>query len=330
MGGDVSDGVPVGFSIVKSKKSRKSARQGVVSAQGVPPDSPLCVFCAELCPPAAGLQCEASGEHYHFECLQMPFSTQSDMLKLSSYIGWSCRSCRFLSRQSIVKLKETVKKLTTELDVLRRSLPLAVLVSGGVNPSSLPSSSAPVSNTTCPLVQPTSFPTSAAAGQLSYSDAVTLVTRTISDTERRKHNIILTGLQESNDISSDLERFRNILKCELGLTMYDDSVISTRRLGAARASGPRRLLVVFRSIASAQDVIGRAKQLRQSADKYTSESIYINSDLSREEARLAYIIQKSIASCDLAAFVWSSSPPTSGSPPFSPSPVPSLAHCAFS
>ena len=51
---------------------------------------------------------------------------------------------------------------------------------------------------------------------------------------------------------------------------------------------PRRLLVTLRSAEDVDQAIRDAKKLRNSSDAYTSSSVYVNRDLSPEEAKAAY------------------------------------------
>ena len=80
----------------------------------------------------------------------------------------------------------------------------------------------------------------------------------------------------------------NLCQSELHMDIAD-SILTTRRLGNIRPSGPRRLLVSFRSSATASDVLSRAKLLRQSSDSITAGFIYLNRYLSFEEACLNYM-----------------------------------------
>ena len=62
----------------------------------------------------------------------------------------------------------------------------------------------------------------------------------------------------------------------------------TRRLGRATGVGPRKLLVRLASEAAALELIKSSKKLRNSSDAYIANKIYINPDLTKEEAKQAF------------------------------------------
>jgi hypothetical protein len=66
-------------------------------------------------------------------------------------------------------------------------------------------------------------------------------------------------------------------------------ILSVSRLGKnVRQTGVRKLLVRFPSESEPNPILHSAKSLRQSANNYIRQHVFINADLSREEAKLAY------------------------------------------
>jgi len=127
-----------------------------------------------------------------------------------------------------------------------------------------------------------------APDRLTYSDAVKLVTKTLADSERRKRNVIVSGLSETANSKSDVTVFTELCRSALQMDVCNN-IVSAKRLGPADRSKKRRLLIVFNSSSVAADVFSRARQLRQSNDKYTAANVFNNQDISREESRLAYL-----------------------------------------
>jgi len=112
------------------------------------------------------------------------------------------------------------------------------------------------------------------------------ITKTVQDISRRDSNVVVFGLPETTD-ANDETVFSSF--CEANLSMKP-SVVWCRRLGQpSDTSGhcqPRRLLIKLRSAQVAMDLRHAAKRLRQGADDV--RSVYINPDLSREQAKVAY------------------------------------------
>ena len=192
-----------GFTLVLNKKSKKGVEPPIVSTDvstisntnTSDTNEDLCVVCTESCAAGDSIQCEVCHEHYHMTCCDVPKSAYADMISLTAFLGWSCRSCRFLSHKLIEELKSSVSSLASQLSELGRCIPLAVQP-GSAPTVQLPASS---SSTTVDLSSSTgvvsagSVPGSAV---LTYKDALTLVTKSISDAERRKRNVVITGLKE--------------------------------------------------------------------------------------------------------------------------------------
>ena len=110
----------------------------------------------------------------------------------------------------------------------------------------------------------------------------------MKEASRQQFNVIVSGLREGSS-SSDENLFLQL--CETHLSVKPSVAFNgTGRLGTVSddQSRPRRLLVHLRSEASATEVLAAAKELRKSNDTYISRNVFINADLSREEAKLAY------------------------------------------
>ena len=98
--------------------------------------------------------------------------------------------------------------------------------------------------------------------------------------ERRAKSLIVSGLAPSAD-TTDKVHFKRLCMMELGI---EPSVVFTRRLGND-ASRVRPLLVSLPTEKDVLAIMNNAKMLRRSD---SARSVYINRNLSKEEARLAY------------------------------------------
>jgi hypothetical protein len=123
--------------------------------------------------------------------------------------------------------------------------------------------------------------------QMLNNDIInTVVYTAVKDISRRKQNVIVTGLPESDDIS-DREAFLELCSSHLPVKPFVDEN-DCKRIGK---SNPRRLLVRLRSETAAAELLSVARRLR-SADHYTAKHIYINADLTPAEAKAAFEARK--------------------------------------
>ena len=99
--------------------------------------------------------------------------------------------------------------------------------------------------------------------------------------------MVVSGLQPSGDVNgSDAVSFQRLCMLELGL---DPDVSFTRRLGAATGDRVRPLLVGLRSAAEdVADLMTRAKQLRRSTTEFVRRHVFINRNMTKVEAKMAY------------------------------------------
>lgn len=103
----------------------------------------------------------------------------------------------------------------------------------------------------------------------------------------RERNIIITGLRRSNSVS-DKSLVCKLLFEEFGV---DTGIVLCKRLGKSPTTSdgrPQPLRVVFSTASVARDVLTSAKYLRNSADMYVRENVFVNADLTRAEAEAAY------------------------------------------
>src|ERR1700730_8038480 len=121
---------------------------------------------------------------------------------------------------------------------------------------------------------------------MNYANVVQLVRKSVRDVNHRQRNVVVSGLTELEGVD-DAETFTKL--CEVGIgqkPMLQRE--ATRRLGKSSGVGPRKLLVRLGSEDAAMELIKAAKRLRNSKDPYTASKVFINPDLTKEEAKQAY------------------------------------------
>ena len=108
--------------------------------------------------------------------------------------------------------------------------------------------------------------------------------RLLRDADRRKRNVIVTGLPE-NDGVGDEAQFMNL--CETHLSCKP-IVTNCLRIGKMTTGKPRRLLVRLRNDNVASQLLKDARLLRHAADATVARTVYINPDLAPTAAKIAY------------------------------------------
>ena len=139
--------------------------------------------------------------------------------------------------------------------------------------ASLLSQSTPITSSTQP------FP------PISRSDVTSLIIGTVSDLQKRKKNVVISGVPEMAG-RSDMGFVTDLLVNQLHLCSAP-TVLSVSRLGRNVGSS-RKILVRLASETAASSILQAGRGLRHSTDPLISSKIFINADLSMEEAKLAF------------------------------------------
>jgi len=117
-------------------------------------------------------------------------------------------------------------------------------------------------------------------------DVLVSVHAELADAKRRKRNVIVHGLQPSDDIS-DCELFDTL--CEENLSVKPALVRDQcKRIGKKGTGKPQLFLAVLRNDEAASELLRSASQLRNSFDADIQRHVFINPDLTRAEAQLAF------------------------------------------
>jgi len=136
------------------------------------------------------------------------------------------------------------------------------------------------------VVVPPPPPPSALDAQLRH-DLVSAVYVDMQSTQRRARNIVITGFPTSMR-GSEAEHVNDFLDVEFR-RRFD--IVVCRRVGKPYPGKLQPLLVTLGNERQAAYLVDNAKQLRASSTEYVSQSIYINADMTRAQAKAAYDIR---------------------------------------
>ena len=197
---------------------------------------------------------------------------------------------RLLDEVSLLSLRiRNLETVIQDLKVPATTIPLISKIQ--VSPTGQPTSSNPV-HPNAGLASTTNIVTpDPASKNISSQDTVTTVHKVIKDADRRKRNIIVSGLRTVKDVD-DASLFTSL--CEYHFSIRLQSVKcrridnNSRSIGAKDENKPSRLLVHLGSENLASEVLSQARQLRYSDDDYVRLNVFISRDMSPEEAKLAF------------------------------------------
>jgi len=230
------------------------------------PTKVCCTVCNNSCT-GGSLTCDICLNVYDQQFSTLPADVFDILLPIVQSCGWVCVDCQSSCRDQIKQLHAAQAQMAEKLAEIELSL---TAVSNDKNDNIHAKQHTPVHTPD------------------GVHDVPLFVEKTMLDQQRRKKNIIVTGLPESQ-LTNDWDQF--LVLCESHLTtkpLVGES--DCWRLGTvdpARTT-PRRLLVRLRSESAAFVLLSSARMLRQSSDNYVASNVYFNLDLSPAQAKLAY------------------------------------------
>jgi hypothetical protein len=121
--------------------------------------------------------------------------------------------------------------------------------------------------------------------QRAVRDAV--VAAVYVDQQRKNNrvaNLVVSGLQPTSQVS-DSTVVTDLLSDEIGIV---PDIVHCRRLGKLTPHKPQPLLIVLRSAEQADEIMSRAKRLRNSVHNVVKQHVYINRHLTDAESRAAF------------------------------------------
>ena len=263
--------------------------------------------------------CDICSNHFHQHCTGLSTDTFNILMSIVTECGWVCYNCRSTGKgklgdlrsslarnnEVVADVRSMVSQLKLDVDNLKsqcmhkfadidnclssENQPGSISVNHGVHLKN--------EATNQPSVQLES--TSSVANKVCKApDLTTAIYRTLSDVNRRKRNIVVSGLTENEcdvnhntDETDDPDRAMFLALCEEHFSVKPVlSRVGCRRLGR-RVDGqqqPRKLLVHLESEQSASTLLQEARKLRKSNNAHVANNVYLNPDLSPAELKLAY------------------------------------------
>ena len=110
--------------------------------------------------------------------------------------------------------------------------------------------------------------------------------KTVSILNKKKLNLVVTGLKETGSEASDSDLFVRL--CEEFLNLKP-AVVKSARLGKSSGTTNKRLLLVsLGSAEAANNILAVARRLRDVQEPYVKANIFINRDLTKEEAKASF------------------------------------------
>jgi hypothetical protein len=245
----------------------------------------LCIECKLACTKTKCLQCSLCDDCFHPTCCGADSPIIVKNIAIVKAIGWSCNQCKKDLRNLLGNFRSG--SLTTDTDTSSSRIKTnTVIPSTAERQSGAEGLTAAVASDR-PSTQVMSDAPGPRDVALRYSDVMTVVSKSISDASRRKRNVIISGLPETTNQDEDLRSVAEL--CDSLLQMNIRSKVkSAKRLGKGVSNKPRRLLVILTAESVAEDILSRARSLRNASDSYVSRNVFINRDLAPEEARLEY------------------------------------------
>ena len=262
-------------SITRTASAPVSEQNRQIRASSSSAGEEYCPVCGDQTDDVS-LKCDLCTGCIHRQCTGLPDDTIDKLLDIISFTGWVCQDCRDNCRRKIDSLHKAFAHITEQFsDVLAK---VQTLEKRCENCNCENTSAVVQSGTTTDI-------------KLSME-----VHRTLADKNRRKCNVVVSGLPEVQTQDSatdcdndDMEQFVRL--CEENLsTKPAPSHLGCRRLGTLRPDQkkPRKLLVHLTSESAASGLVSEAYKLRRSTDQEVANKVFINPDLSPAELQLAY------------------------------------------
>ena len=122
---------------------------------------------------------------------------------------------------------------------------------------------------------------------VSPSNTVITVHKVMKDVDRRKSNVIISGLKQQPNIE-DSSLVVSLFEKHFSILIKPSSVKCRRIDKPKDGSKPSRILVHLGSQNLASEILSQARQLRLSDNQDIRLNVYISRDMSPEESRLAF------------------------------------------
>ena len=267
---------------VSSRKKEKNAsdKNAVVSDTDSDDDTQgaICASClSTINANCVKVTCTVCDGVYHPACTGIQERVRRQFLGLLEQLGWVCEDCRIAARHTVQKLRSEITMLTEIVADLQTQVTMLASTdrarkhSNVTTPLTLPSDDTPQGTSVVAQVQ---LPTSEEE-----------IHKALNDLNRRKRNVIVTGLAENVDAASDAAAFQQLCQDYLHCKPL---VVNCFRLGQCTQGKPRRLLIRLRDEGAAVELLRSSRLLRESNNPLIAKAVYINPDLTPTAAKIAF------------------------------------------
>ena len=254
-----------------------------------------CVFCNKEGTYLNMIQCNECEQFYHLDCCSVPVDKHEATIAVINLLGWMCQACRFDNRRRF-------KLLMDEMAAMRLQIAHLIDINQKDNVSTDKSEFPPLAadKTSLSGIRPASntiahhgagVASQHSSMPIQYADVVRVVGKTVRDVNRRRCNVIISGLSETGTKDKDVECVSNMARDVLYMDL-NASIVTCKRIGKEVPSHPRRLLVTLVSEATAEEILRRAPRIRYIDNEYMANNLYINRDLTPDEALEAFLLRK--------------------------------------
>ena len=253
--------------------------------------------------------CDVCDNVYHDSCLNFDPTTLDDVHEVMKVYGWICADCRTLAKtvksskfkgkcknKTIAPLSNgeelALRRLLDEVSMLTKRIIDLESMMKEIKVSSMARNTSVSKSVNCSTSGAIVIPSFDHTGPAPVLfDTATTVHRVMKDFERRKSNVIVSGLKPQPNV--DDGSLFNLL-CERHFSV-GPLAVKCRRIdkpgsSASSMSGikPSKLLVHLGSEKLASEILPQARQLRLSEDQDIRLNVFISLDMSPEESKLAY------------------------------------------
>ena len=112
------------------------------------------------------------------------------------------------------------------------------------------------------------------------SSSVNDIVKELSDRDRRRLNVVLSGIR--GDLEPDIDKVKKLFVETLQVNV---TVVSCKRLGVGDGQGgkPRPLLIKLATDTDVRQILKSASKLRLSQDDYIKRSVFLNADMTKTQ-----------------------------------------------
>ena len=115
-----------------------------------------------------------------------------------------------------------------------------------------------------------------------------------AEIEKLKNNLVVSGIEETNNDDQDKAAVKAMLEGELDLTL---DIQSTERIGKTKDGVPTRLLrLKFVTMRSRKELLAKCTERRNSGNEHVKNNVYVRPDLTtkqqKEQKNLRVLLKK--------------------------------------